>query len=52
MHDIKYIRDNFDIFQNYEFTADNRDELKKYLEENGIKTLIQWNGKVYINGNH
>ena len=25
--------------------ADNRDELKKYLEENGIKTLIQWNGK-------
>ena len=37
--------DNFDIFQNYEFMADNRDELKKYLEENGIKTLIQWNGK-------
>ena len=37
--------DNFDIFQNYEFIADNRDELKKHLEENGIKTLIQWNGK-------
>ena len=37
--------DNFDVFQNYEFIADNRDELKKYLEENGIKTLIQWNGK-------
>ena len=25
--------------------ADNRDELKKHLEKNGIKTLIQWNGK-------
>ena len=37
--------DNFDIFQNYEFIAENRDELKKYLEDNGIKTLIQWNGK-------
>ena len=37
--------DNFDIFQNYEFMAENRDELKKHLEENGIKTLIQWNGK-------
>ena len=32
-------------FQNYEFLADRRNELKKHLEENGIKTLIQWNGK-------
>tara|TARA_B100000242_G_C43055458_1_gene493960 strand:- start:16491 stop:17597 length:1107 start_codon:yes stop_codon:yes gene_type:complete len=37
--------DHFDIFQNYEFIAERRDELKKYLYERGIGTLIQWNGK-------
>jgi dTDP-4-amino-4,6-dideoxygalactose transaminase len=36
---------NFDTYQNYELTADSRDELKKYLSEKNIGTLIQWSGK-------
>jgi dTDP-4-amino-4,6-dideoxygalactose transaminase len=35
---------NFDVYQNYELTADNRDNLKKYLSEKDIGTLIQWGG--------
>jgi dTDP-4-amino-4,6-dideoxygalactose transaminase len=37
--------DHFDIYQNYELQADNRDELKRYLSEQGIGTIIQWGGK-------
>ena len=37
--------DYFDVYQNYEIEADNRDELKDYLKDNGIGTLIQWNGQ-------
>lgn len=37
--------DNFDVYQNYELTADNRDELKTFLSEKNIGTLIQWGGK-------
>lgn len=37
--------DYFDVFQNYEIEADNRDELKKFLSTQGIGTLIQWNGQ-------
>jgi dTDP-4-amino-4,6-dideoxygalactose transaminase len=37
--------DHFDIYQNYELQADRRDELKEFLRENGIGTLIQWGGK-------
>ena len=37
--------DNFDVYQNYELTADNRDELKSFLNEKSIGTLIQWGGK-------
>lgn len=37
--------DNFDVYQNYEITADRRDSLKKYLEKKKIGTLIQWGGK-------
>ena len=36
--------DNFDVYQNYELTADNRDELKNFLSEKNIGTLIQWGG--------
>jgi dTDP-4-amino-4,6-dideoxygalactose transaminase len=36
--------DYFDVYQNYELQADSRDELKVYLEENNIGTLIQWGG--------
>jgi dTDP-4-amino-4,6-dideoxygalactose transaminase len=35
---------NFDIFQNYELRVKNRDNLKKYLNKNGVGTLIQWGG--------
>jgi len=37
--------DHFDIFQNYEIEAENRDQLKDFLNQNGIGTLIQWGGK-------
>ncbi|MGE0160034.1 MAG: DegT/DnrJ/EryC1/StrS family aminotransferase [Gemmatimonadales bacterium] len=36
--------DHFDVFQNYEIEADDRDGLKKHLESLGIRTLIQWSG--------
>jgi len=38
--------EHFDVYQNYEIEVDKRDELKKYLAENGIGTLIQWGGKA------
>ena len=38
--------DHFDIFQNYEFEANNRDELKEFLNKKGISTLVQWSGKA------
>jgi dTDP-4-amino-4,6-dideoxygalactose transaminase len=34
----------FDVYQNYELEAENRDQLKTYLGENNIGTLIQWGG--------
>ncbi len=37
---------HFDVFQNYELEAKNRDELQKYLKEKGIGTLVQWSGKA------
>ena len=37
---------HFDIFQNYEIETEKRDELKQYLSNNGIGTLIQWGGKA------
>lgn len=37
--------DHFDTYQNYEITADNRNELKNFLSKNNIGTLIQWGGK-------
>ena len=36
----------FDIFQNYEIEAIDRDGLKQYLANNGVGTLIQWGGKA------
>ena len=38
--------DHFDIFQNYEVEVPNRDELKEYLSNKGVGTLIQWGGKA------
>ena len=38
--------DYFDVYQNYEIEAQQRDKLKAFLAENGIGTLIQWGGKA------
>jgi dTDP-4-amino-4,6-dideoxygalactose transaminase len=35
---------HFDVYQNYELRAESRDELKKFLAEQGIGTIIQWAG--------
>ena len=35
---------NFDVYQNYELQADDRDNLKAHLSKNEIGTLIQWGG--------
>lgn len=37
--------DYFDVYQNYEIEADNRDDLKDFLKDHSIGTLIQWNGQ-------
>jgi dTDP-4-amino-4,6-dideoxygalactose transaminase len=37
--------DHFDVFQNYEVEADRRDQLRDYLRQHGVGTLIQWGGK-------
>ena len=36
---------NYDVFQNYELMAGERNKLRNYLKKNGIGTLIQWNGQ-------
>lgn len=36
--------DHFDIFQNFEVESFQRDALRQYLAEHGIKTIIQWGG--------
>lgn len=35
---------HFDVYQNYELQADRRDELRSFLEKNGVRTIIQWAG--------
>jgi dTDP-4-amino-4,6-dideoxygalactose transaminase len=35
---------HYDVYQNYEIEAKDRDNLKKHLSENNIGTLIQWGG--------
>lgn len=37
--------DYFDVYQNYEIWAEDRDDLREYLKGKGIGTLIQWNGQ-------
>ena len=36
--------DYFDSYQNYEIEAARRDELKLFLEKNGVRTIQQWGG--------
>jgi len=38
--------DHYDIYQNYEIEAERRDQLKQYLKDHGIGTLIQWGGEA------
>lgn len=38
--------DHFDVYQNYEIEAEDRDGLKAYLADKGVGTLIQWGGKA------
>lgn len=38
--------EHFDIFQNYEIEADDRDALKDHLKANGVGTLVQWGGRA------
>ena len=35
---------HFDVYQNYELQAQNRDQLREHLHANGVRTLIQWGG--------
>lgn len=37
---------HFDVFQNYEIAANDRDKLKSFLHSKGVGTLIQWGGKA------
>jgi UDP-2-acetamido-2-deoxy-ribo-hexuluronate aminotransferase len=37
---------HFDVYQNYEIMAENRDELKSKLSVKGVGTLVQWNGQA------
>ncbi len=36
--------DHYDIFQNYEIEAERRDELRGYLSDQGVGTILQWGG--------
>jgi dTDP-4-amino-4,6-dideoxygalactose transaminase len=38
--------DHFDIYQNYEIEAERRDDLRKWLDECGVKTILQWGGHM------
>jgi dTDP-4-amino-4,6-dideoxygalactose transaminase len=38
--------DHYDVFQNYELEAEQRDALRASLKADGIGTLIQWGGKA------
>lgn len=35
---------HFDVYQNYELEADRRDELRVFLEQRGVRTIMQWAG--------
>ncbi|MEO8019672.1 MAG: DegT/DnrJ/EryC1/StrS family aminotransferase [Pseudomonadota bacterium] len=37
---------HFDVYQNYEMQSLRRDELRAYLEQYGVRTLLQWGGRA------
>jgi len=36
--------DRYDIYQNYEIQAEDRDQLRQHLVDDGIGTIVQWGG--------
>lgn len=38
--------EHFDIYQNYEVESSRREDLREYLDQAGVKTLLQWGGKA------
>ena len=38
--------DHFDVYQNYELEAGQRNALREHLKRDGVGTLIQWGGKA------
>jgi len=38
--------DHFDVYQNYEIEAADRDRLVEFLARHGVGTLVQWGGKA------
>ena len=38
--------DHFDVYQNYEIEADDRDGLREHLTQQGVRTIVQWGGKA------
>ena len=39
-------QNHFDVYQNYELTAERREILKEYLNQKGVSTIKQWGGKA------
>lgn len=37
---------HFDVFQNYEIEAQDRDDLVRYMKDRGIETMIPWGGRA------
>ena len=35
----------FDVYQNYEIEAEDRDRLRAYLQEHGVETMLPWGGR-------
>jgi dTDP-4-amino-4,6-dideoxygalactose transaminase len=36
--------DHYDVYQNYELAADRRDDLRVFLKDKGVGTIMQWAG--------
>lgn len=36
----------YDVYQNYELEAENRDELNAYLKSQGVETMLPWGGRA------
>ena len=43
---LKEADNSYNVFQNYEIEAEDRDNLRAYLAEKGIETILPWTGKA------